>query len=358
MDPNNPGGNPQDPAAAAAAAFGGLAGPQANPQVVGAGAAQAGQGAQQVGLVGVPGLIGGGGMGNPREPKEGEYYKYDGKAHGKPAERHMFLAKTVIDKYTLPVTYAPRFFIDGALDWIVGLIQLTQKSGQPLTWDVVWEKYTDTFCYDKCDSYDVRTKLHAGEIRQQYSQSVGEYMSSFSTTIMYAPDLSETDKIHWFHKGLIPELRSETVCDVQGAQWKTLSDLYKFAKGLEQRMVANGTRYIGARSGSYGQSKRGGGHFMGKNAGMLRPKLAGIQKKKHSVSKVSIASSSGQVAGGAGPINGREHAQLDPKKDAAYKKWCIKKGLCILCGKGHQKGHNCGLSKNFRPAHYDSFVVK
>ena len=148
-------------------------------------------------------------------------------------------------------------------------------------------------------------------------------MSAFSIAIMHAPDLTETDKIHWFHKGLIPEIRSKTLCDIHGDQWVTLSALYKYAKGLERNMVASGTRYIGARPDSYGQGKRSSGGNAGKGAGMFKPRLAGIQKKH---TKSSHSPVFGQVfAAGQG---GRVHTQIDKKKDSAFKKLVV-----------HQQGH-------------------
>ena len=178
-----------------------------------------------------------------RVPKDSEFCKFDvskdADATHHAANVHVFLAELVIAKYALDISYAPRFFTGDALTWVVNLMRLHAGNGmQPLTWNILWGKFKECYCHDTDDAYAVRQKLHQGKIKQKPDQSVGQYMAEFRTATMMSPDMHETDLLHWFYQGLNSDLKVQCVVDSNGDDWKSLSDLFKYAKGQEQRINA------------------------------------------------------------------------------------------------------------------------
>lgn len=102
------------------------------------------------------------------------------------------------------VTYAASFLKDSALNWWLRCQQeVAAGKRQPFaTWGAFKQEFIDTFTPVKPD-YDARNKLD----RLSQTRSVFDYASRYNTLMLELPNMDEADRVHFFIRGLKPEIR-------------------------------------------------------------------------------------------------------------------------------------------------------
>uniref|UniRef100_A0A383WFM0 Ty3 transposon capsid-like protein domain-containing protein n=1 Tax=Tetradesmus obliquus TaxID=3088 RepID=A0A383WFM0_TETOB len=102
------------------------------------------------------------------------------------------------------VTYAASFLKDSALNWWLRYQQeVAAGKRQPFAnWAAFKQEFIDTFTPVKPD-YNARNKLD----RLSQTRSVFDYASHYNTLMLELPNMDEADRVHFFIKGLKPEIR-------------------------------------------------------------------------------------------------------------------------------------------------------
>jgi hypothetical protein len=102
------------------------------------------------------------------------------------------------------VTYAASFLKDSALNWWLRCQQeVAAGKRRPFaSWAAFKKEFIDMFTPVKPD-YDARNKLD----RLMQTRSVFDYASRFNTLMLELPNMDEADRVHFFIKGLKPEIR-------------------------------------------------------------------------------------------------------------------------------------------------------
>lgn len=102
------------------------------------------------------------------------------------------------------VTYAASFLKDSALNWWLRYQQevAAGKRQAFANWAVFKQEFIDTFTPVKPD-YDARHKLD----RLNQTRSVFDYASQFNKLMLELPKMDEADRVHFFIRGLKPEVR-------------------------------------------------------------------------------------------------------------------------------------------------------
>eukprot|EP00882_Tetradesmus_deserticola_P003091 GHRQ01003280.1.p2 GENE.GHRQ01003280.1~~GHRQ01003280.1.p2 ORF type:complete len:327 (+),score=82.92 GHRQ01003280.1:2547-3527(+) len=108
------------------------------------------------------------------------------------------------------VAYAASFLKDSALNWWLRYQQdVAAGKRQPFAnWATFKQEFIDTFTPVKPD-YEARNKLD----RLSQTRSVFEYASHYNTLMLELPNMDEADRVHFFIRGLKPEIRMHvTLC--------------------------------------------------------------------------------------------------------------------------------------------------
>jgi hypothetical protein len=102
------------------------------------------------------------------------------------------------------VTYAASFLKDSALNWWLRYQQeVADGKRQPFAnWGAFKQEFINTFTPVKPD-YDARNKLD----RLLQTRSVFDYASRYNTLMLELPNMDEGDRVHFFIRGLKPEIR-------------------------------------------------------------------------------------------------------------------------------------------------------
>ena len=102
------------------------------------------------------------------------------------------------------VTYAASFLKDSALNWWLRCQQevAAGKRQAFANWADFKKEFIDMFTPVKPD-YDARNKLD----RLVQTRSVSEYASHYNTLMLELPNMDEADRVHFFIRGLKPEIR-------------------------------------------------------------------------------------------------------------------------------------------------------
>ena len=109
-----------------------------------------------------------------------------------------------------------------------------------LSWGDFKEMLNTHFIRDTRDpELVVRHKLHSGRITQG-TNNVSSYVLNFRQTTMDAIDMSQTDLIQWFLKGLNDQIRPLCMTNYMGQQWGTLDELIEYSHAMETRIYAQG----------------------------------------------------------------------------------------------------------------------
>jgi hypothetical protein len=102
------------------------------------------------------------------------------------------------------VTFATSFLKDAALNrWLRCRHEVAAGKRQPFaSWETFKKEFIDMFTPVKPD-YDARNKLDC----LVQTRNVFEYASRFNTLMLELPNMDEADRVHFFIKGLKPEIR-------------------------------------------------------------------------------------------------------------------------------------------------------
>lgn len=80
-----------------------------------------------------------------------------------------------------------------------------------------------------------RDRLHSGKVCMTSGMDVAAYVQMFKDVTDRCRSMSTPDIIHWFSKGLSPQLRLDCICDTDGHEFTNLDDLITFAHAQERR---------------------------------------------------------------------------------------------------------------------------
>ncbi|GLI61933.1 hypothetical protein VaNZ11_004460, partial [Volvox africanus] len=85
---------------------------------------------------------------------------------------------------------------------------------------------------------EARNVLAAGSYHMRRDENVPAYQSRFEALVTPIADLTESERVFWFRRGLTKLLAKWCATDLVGAQIKSYDALVAFAKGAEIRLLA------------------------------------------------------------------------------------------------------------------------
>ncbi|GLI61909.1 hypothetical protein VaNZ11_004432 [Volvox africanus] len=83
-----------------------------------------------------------------------------------------------------------------------------------------------------------RHTLALGSYRMHPNETITAYQLRFEALVTPIADLSERDRIFWFHRGLLESLAGERANDLMLRKFQLYVDLVQFARGAEMRISA------------------------------------------------------------------------------------------------------------------------
>lgn len=133
----------------------------------------------------------------------------------------------------------PMLFEGDALTWWHHLCQTSSdQRPYPATEEAFKEAFLAEFGREvRNPAQSAREAFASGRINQG-TGSIASYVQKFQKNVALAYDMSMSDQIHWFLRGLNPEMRAECATDAAGRDWNALQPLIQYAHGAEQRMRA------------------------------------------------------------------------------------------------------------------------
>ncbi|PNH02242.1 hypothetical protein TSOC_011799 [Tetrabaena socialis] len=87
-------------------------------------------------------------------------------------------------------------------------------------------------------AYEARNNLNRDSVKQLPTESVDAYASKFEYKLQDLPDATESERLYWFHEGLLPHLHRECATDPFGNEHTTYAGLRRHARGQERKQLA------------------------------------------------------------------------------------------------------------------------
>ena len=171
-----------------------------------------------------------------------------------------------------------------------------------MSWDLFTVLLTQHFTRDQREPQQVcRDDLHSGKI--MHTNSVAAYVQRFRLATMEAVDMSETDLINWFLRGLSPQLKPHCLTDHVGVFWSSIEDLITYAYAKETMLKAQGlirtpresksskSHHLGAAGAAHSQgSKRKPHGTQADGFTMKKPRHTGTGQRGTTGAKYGAAS--------------------------------------------------------------------
>ncbi|GLC58062.1 hypothetical protein PLESTB_001314300 [Pleodorina starrii] len=132
------------------------------------------------------------------------------------------------------------YFVTGkAQEWATDKFNMHKSGVKPLTRESLRTEFLLSYGdAQRNTGMAARDRLHAQEHSMQSDESVPQYTQRFHEIIREAKDMSTSDKISWYIKGLVPALRGRCATDDEGKDWQDLDKLTLYAVGQEVRWKA------------------------------------------------------------------------------------------------------------------------
>jgi hypothetical protein len=157
------------------------------------------------------------------------------------------------------------YFLQGAaLEWFYALNSAYRAMGKELTKEAIQEEFLKT--YDptvRSERRVARNKIFDGECTMAQYDTVQKYSAEFLTLCRRAVDLSVTDQVLWFIRGLSSQIKQMCAVQTDGKEWTDLSALIDFAYGCEQRLAAGAAVNKATKSLNYVQTTSNTKHHHG-----------------------------------------------------------------------------------------------
>jgi hypothetical protein len=130
-------------------------------------------------------------------------------------------------------------YLEGeALETYKNLKKECKEADVKLTTEVLRARFKDKYAKEVRDPSQVaRSKLYGGTVAQSQAQTVAQYTQAFRQVVAKCKGMAEPDKIAFYGRGLLPDLRVACAVDAQGRVWQKFEDLVDFAFGQEIRLA-------------------------------------------------------------------------------------------------------------------------
>ncbi|GIL75643.1 hypothetical protein Vretimale_15197 [Volvox reticuliferus] len=211
-----------------------------------------------------------------------------------------------------------RYYCTGdVLTWYNSFTRKCKDTNQQLTLEALRADFIELFGDINRDTpHQVRERLDKHEHAMKPSESVPVYVQRFRRITRNDPQMAQIELIHWFLKGLQPQLQSMCATDASGLKWSTLENLIEFAKGQQWSLNA-------------AKSQKASFNFTVGQYPSAPPKQGGRGRGAR-------GGSTGRGRGG-GRDHGRGHGRLSEQARAALKA----ANICTHCYEPWGKGHRC-----------------